>query len=65
MSEEYAYTVQNEIAKAAKEMNKPVEELKKTYSKERITPYIQIQKAYDLVKNTAVDLNDPEVKAST
>lgn len=55
---------ENEIAKAAEEMKKTVNELKKTYTKEAITPYITLQKAYDLVKTSAVDLNDPEVAAA-
>jgi len=54
---------ENEIAKAASEMKKQPEELKKTYTKEAITPYIQLQKAYELVKSSAVNLNDPAVKA--
>ena len=54
---------EKEIAKAAEEMKKDAKELKKTYSKVAITPYIRLQKAYELVKSTAVNLNDPEVKA--
>ena len=54
---------ESEIAKAATEMKKKPEELKKTYTKEAITPYIQLQKAYELVKSSAVNLNDPAVKA--
>jgi len=53
-----------EIAKAAEEMKKSVAEVKKTYTKDAIAPYMQLQKAYEFVKKTAVDLNDPEVVAA-
>lgn len=44
----------NELDLIVKEINKPLEEVKKVYTKEALTPYILMQKAIELIKKEAV-----------
>ncbi len=49
-SEEY----ENEFKEIAQETKKSLAEIKKLYSKEILTPYLQIRKAINLIKETAI-----------
>lgn len=44
----------NELQTIANETEKPIEDLKKVYTKEALTPYILMTKAMDLVKKEAI-----------
>lgn len=44
----------NELDLIVKEVNKPLEEVKKVYTKEALTPYILMNKAMDLIKKEAI-----------
>ena len=46
--------VEKELKLIAKETGKELEEIKKVYTKEALTPYILLQKAIELVKTSAV-----------
>ena len=46
--------VDKELKLIAKETGKELEEIKKVYTKEALTPYILLQKAIELVKTSAV-----------
>lgn len=43
-----------ELETIAKDFNKPLSEVSKIYRKDMIAPYVQIRKAIDLIKNSAV-----------
>ena len=43
-----------ELDLIVKELDKPLEEVKKVYTKEALTPYILMQKAMDLIKKEAI-----------
>ena len=43
-----------ELDLIVKEVDKPLEEVKKVYTKEALTPYILMQKAMDLIKKEAI-----------
>ncbi|MDD3191187.1 MAG: trigger factor [Bacilli bacterium] len=45
----------DEFEEVAKEINKPVEEVKNLYTKELIAPYIKMRKVIDLIKDSAVE----------
>ena len=45
---------QKELDLIVKEVDKPLEEVKKVYTKEALTPYILMQKAMDLIKKEAI-----------
>ena len=44
----------SELDLIVKEVNKPLEEVKKVYTKEALTPYILMNKAMDLIKKEAI-----------
>ena len=44
----------NELDLIVKEVNKPLEEVKKVYTKEALTPYILMNKAMELIKKAAI-----------
>ncbi len=53
----------NEVKEIVKETGKTEEEVKKVYTKDAITPYIELQKAIKLVKDTAVNKKVEVVEA--
>jgi len=44
----------DELKEIAKQVNRSVDEVKAVYNKEMITPYVQIRKVIDLIKDTAI-----------
>jgi len=44
----------DELKEIAKQVNRSVDEVKAVYNKEMITPYVQIRKVMDLIKDTAI-----------